>query len=237
MNRERRGFTLTELLVVVAVIALLAALLIPALSRSRDTAYRISCLHHVAQIQLAAEMYALDNSGSLPPHDPATKWPTQVQNTIKDPSLLLCPSDSLEAWSAPTNQTSPFDAQPKSYVMNGFYDYFSNRLDSASMSLLDKGLLFAAMNEADIADPGNTIVFGEKATTNNIYYLNVVENAGWFVPVLDENRHGLGTTGGSNYGMADGSVTFLKYASDTSPLNMWGIMDASRSLSQVCRQR
>jgi prepilin-type N-terminal cleavage/methylation domain-containing protein/prepilin-type processing-associated H-X9-DG protein len=239
MNRARRGFTLTELLVVVAVIALLAALLIPALSRSRDTAYRIACLHHVGQIQLAGAMYALDNSGFLPPHEPqpGSKWPSQLQNTLKDPNILLCPVDSLDTSSSPTNHLAAFDTQPRSYVMNGFYDFFANRLEPSDMAMLTKGLSFAAMNEADISDPGNTILFGEKSSTNNIYYLNVLENGGMFLPDLDENRHGLGKSGGANYGMADGSVTFLKFAADTSPLNMWGITDTSRTSSVVCRPR
>ena len=63
----RRGaFTLVELLVVIAVIAVLMGLLIPALSRSRHMAYRITCGSNLAGIGKATMVYAHENGGKLP---------------------------------------------------------------------------------------------------------------------------------------------------------------------------
>ncbi|MGA2865079.1 MAG: prepilin-type N-terminal cleavage/methylation domain-containing protein [Verrucomicrobiota bacterium] len=58
------AFTLLELLVVIALIAVLAALLLPALSRSKASAQRIKCLSNLHQLELAANLYWDDNGGN-----------------------------------------------------------------------------------------------------------------------------------------------------------------------------
>src|ERR1051325_9658755 len=63
---DRRSFTLIELLVVVAIIAILAALLLPALGRAKENGKRAVCASNLHQFGLALNMYADDNSGSLP---------------------------------------------------------------------------------------------------------------------------------------------------------------------------
>ena len=61
-----RAFTLIELLVVIAVIGILAAILLPALARSKAVAKRIHCVGNVRQLALAAHFYADDNQDRLP---------------------------------------------------------------------------------------------------------------------------------------------------------------------------
>ena len=61
-----RGFTLIELLTAIAIIAVLAALVLPALSRARERARAIICLSNTRQLGLAWQMYAGDNGEGLP---------------------------------------------------------------------------------------------------------------------------------------------------------------------------
>ena len=63
----RRGFTLIELLVVISIIALLIAILLPALSRARDSAKKTQCLMNQKQLVTAVVAFTTDNRGVPPP--------------------------------------------------------------------------------------------------------------------------------------------------------------------------
>jgi prepilin-type N-terminal cleavage/methylation domain-containing protein/prepilin-type processing-associated H-X9-DG protein len=65
-RRGTAGFTLMELLVVIAIIAILAALLLPALSAAKVRALRINCVSNLRQICLGVQMYADDHDDTLP---------------------------------------------------------------------------------------------------------------------------------------------------------------------------
>ena len=60
------GFTLTELLVVIGIIALLISILLPALNKARDSASRVVCLSNVRQLYQGIESYCDDNRDWFP---------------------------------------------------------------------------------------------------------------------------------------------------------------------------
>ncbi|MCX5759784.1 MAG: prepilin-type N-terminal cleavage/methylation domain-containing protein, partial [Candidatus Hydrogenedentes bacterium] len=62
-----RGFTLIELLVVIAIIGILAAILLPALARTREAGRRASCANNLMQLGVIFKMYSGEASdGSFP---------------------------------------------------------------------------------------------------------------------------------------------------------------------------
>src|SRR5262245_16147867 len=78
--RKRAAFTLVELLVVIGIIAVLIGILIPALSRARESSIRIKCASNLRQIGIAAMNYAAENKGILP--DVRSNNPHYVVNRV-----------------------------------------------------------------------------------------------------------------------------------------------------------
>lgn len=78
-RRSVVGFTLIELLVVIVVIAIMAALLLPALSKTKEHARSTACRSNMKQLSLAFLMYAEDNEETFP-------WPGGIGRAINSPT-------------------------------------------------------------------------------------------------------------------------------------------------------
>jgi len=66
LRRSRKGFTLIELMIVIAIIAILAAILVPNFIRARAQGQLTACKSNLKNIGTALEMYSTDNGGRFP---------------------------------------------------------------------------------------------------------------------------------------------------------------------------
>ncbi len=87
---RRQGLTLVELLVVIAVIAILLALLQPALSLVRAKGREVTCLNNLKQLQICAKLYSLDYDDFLPPNRNVYYVGTDKQTTGFNDNMTWC---------------------------------------------------------------------------------------------------------------------------------------------------
>lgn len=96
---KRQAFTLMELLTVVAVIGVLAAILIPVVGRVRESAHQSQCASNLRQLAGASLLYASDHGGELPRsnHSAARTWSTadRVRNWQSELQVYLGADEPL----------------------------------------------------------------------------------------------------------------------------------------------
>lgn len=185
MRSGRTGFTLVELLVVIAVVAILAALLLPALSRTRESARRTACVSNLRQIILAAWMYVDEHEDTFPAQPggdgiavraaggDGTNYYDVLTPYVNNPRVWLCPS----AESAPGTLLG--------FHMNG-------------LIITASGLRAAAITE-----PAQTLLIAETGY-RRLYdqaYLRPDQTGNYLYDRPQRNHFG-----GSNAGFADGHV-------------------------------
>ena len=123
-----KAFTLIELLIVIAIIAILSAILFPVFATAREKARQTACASNEKQIGLGLMQYVQDNDKSYPlglVTDRGVGWAGQIMPYVKASQVFTCPSDTTIAggqnsaisyamnqstiWAAP-NCTAPYQA-------------------------------------------------------------------------------------------------------------------------------
>jgi prepilin-type N-terminal cleavage/methylation domain-containing protein len=163
-----RGFTLVELLVVIAVIGILAALLLPVLSSAKQRAWTVQCTANLRQIGLGMRMYSDDSNDLFPESggvipwnqtDPATgqySWMQQIFSYVNNQAAYHCPADKRSPFSY-------FNGVRAAYaVTNAFGSVSGKRIQFPAAFVLGGdtvGLLFET-NDADKDDYTQNCVGG-----------------------------------------------------------------------------
>lgn len=214
-DRTAHGFTLTELLVVIAVIALLAALLLPVLGKSRAKAEGVTCANNLKQLSVAWQLYTDDNGDLLVnnhgvPETLARRstWANNVQdwldgddNTnlvfLRDSKLgpyanhataiYKCPSDREPALNGQRIRTMSMNAQV------GNSGEITNRFNPNYLQFL---------KESEIPTPAGIFVFLDEHcdTLNDGFFVNRLDDYKW------GNLPGSYHNGAVNLSFADGHI-------------------------------
>lgn len=214
---KKRAFTLIELLVVISIIAILAAMLLPALSTAKDKANQIKCLNNSRQLGIALEMFKSDNDDTFPPRSATNQWPETLRQYYVDTKLLTCPKDNFINVNDPTVNANK---QNRSYIVNGFNDYYYDTF--GNWNLLEK-----PVSDSIVEFPSDTIIFGEKLPKSQHFYMDYFEGIGNDMTELDFTKH----NDGAIYIFADGHASYLKYPKCFTPVNMWAVVPYYRTNS------
>ena len=139
----KKGFTLIELFVVIAIIAILAALLLPAISAAKDKARRTVCMNNLRQINLGIRIYSDEANDSTPALGQGQRiWfryreLLQSYLGLKGPpspadKVFACPADTFYYRLNITNGTGTMNYVPQGHYAQSNFLFSSYEFNGAN---------------------------------------------------------------------------------------------------------
>ena len=164
MTKRTLGFTLVELLVVVAIIALLVSILLPTLGKAKEQTRMVICMSNLRSLGLSFTFYTGANDNWWPPvgwdrdvlyNGPWSPYWDKILHQCRyydNLDLLHCPSDHLDRSAYYENLGIPVEARyPRSYAMNQRVSYLGLTPDWPGR----------VTKATEVTDPGDTILVAE----------------------------------------------------------------------------
>jgi len=214
----RTGFTLIELLVVISIIAVLIALLLPALSAARESSVKAQCLSNHHQIALATTTAAMDDKGV---YIPVRNNRVQIAIMGKQMNRFVDYGFDRHAWNDPGREDAykPLDHYGDETQLGLGYQYFGGieQWRTRVAGLIKKG--FSPVNQ-DQAKPGYVLSACTIIKSMNRW---TPHSAVYQVPHL---REGLPT--GANQSLPDGSARWHDFL-DMTENHSWSPRSSRRA--------
>jgi prepilin-type N-terminal cleavage/methylation domain-containing protein len=199
------AFTLVELLVVIATIAILASLLLPVLSKAKARAQRTRCQNNLQQLNLAWTMYYHDNEGRLTESygtNNAYAWTLGSMKNITeatDPDLLrrgklFAYTREASVYRCPTDEGVVIGtkrvASLRSYSMNGFMGWREASIGPIPSSATDYVQFFS--KDSDLKRPSELWVFldeDERSIDDGFFVIDPSGKQWYDSPANSSHRH------------------------------------------------
>src|SRR5262249_25227746 len=162
-------------LVVMAIIGILAALLLTALSGAKLKAYRTQCLNNVKQLALGSFMYAQDNSrhaGYNTAAFPGGNWMGTLHEYASAKDILVCPS-------APLQMPPPAKGNLQGYADRAWVRWTSDRKTMFYGSYGYNGWLYSDMKPSEPGDPKQKGVFTRESVVQKPAQTPVFFDENW----------------------------------------------------------
>ena len=205
--RLSKGFTLIELLVVIAIIGVLAGILLPVLSRSRESSRRTQCMSNIKQIGMGLIMYANENNDQFPSDtaysvpSPAMRGLNLLYDTyVSDNKFFNCPSDTTVTIATSAGMSPSTSGGTEAFTLTQCsygYDRSHTNADDPDVAILadrpPPGTPNATANTLNHKGRGQNIVYVDghvefvtsplagwyfsDSTTRDNIYLNAADNA------------------------------------------------------------
>jgi prepilin-type processing-associated H-X9-DG protein len=119
--RSRAGISIIELLVIIAVIAVLAGMLFPIFGTAKRTSHRAQCASNLKQFAIAFNLYANDWNGYWPcPGGLAGDWTYWSQSGKGGLNPYVRQQGNQSIWCCPSMPKWPSRYPPRSYTMNSY---------------------------------------------------------------------------------------------------------------------
>lgn len=242
----RRAFTLIELMVVVAIIGVLAALLLPVLSVAKNRAHRTTCLNNLRQINLGMRMYCDDSNDTSPSVKEAdffSKSWSSYRRLMKDyvgvkgePSaqdkLFACPADTFYFDMRPVSGSSAkgicglWIVRAGLHEQTNFYysSYAFNGGISNVFSIYTNSIGIGGVKLSSIKEPAKTVLISE-APAFFPYSWHEPGNSSTFGSVTYNNGAVLFMDAKNMLSFVDGHVSFSRIYWDPSPVQpgIWAL--------------